>query len=194
MPCGASQSRASRPSVTSSAAAACRCDTRPTSRSGACHPNLVMADVHEHRVCVAHARKRRAHRRVEVDVRRPPGRRGLVQQIGIDVEPRVHAGAGGERLEPQPVDVARHDGVGGEDPCSAHLRWLVVARACDFGDGEQRLRRLLRAAEEAGEEVGVGLRPAGRGERQLGAAILDRNARLREIGVGLRRRPWSGYE
>lgn len=86
---------------------------------------------------------------------RPEYERAVLEEV----EPGVDARAGGEGLEAKPVDVARHDRVGGEDAGADHPRRLVVARAGDLADDEERGRRLLRPPEEAGEEVGMASRP-----------------------------------
>jgi hypothetical protein len=123
------------------------------------HPHLVVTDVHQHRLVVVHLRERRPHRRVEVDVRRSPLARPAVQDAGLQVEPRVDAGAGGERLEAQPVQVGRDDGIRGQDSRGDHVRRLVVARARDLGHDEQSLGRRRGSPRKPLKKYGFGTRP-----------------------------------
>jgi hypothetical protein len=110
---------------------------------------------------------------------------------GLEVEARIDAGARRERLEPQPVEVARHDWVGRHDARRDHLRRLVVAAAGDLGDDEQRLRGLAGLGEEPREEVGMCFTAARSCQRHLGFAAFEGDIRWSEIRVRLLR---SGHE
>jgi hypothetical protein len=110
----------------------------------------------------------------------------VVEDLAVEagrqrVEPGVHPAAPGERLEAQPVPAAGDHRV--ERAGARPVGRLVVAAAGHLRDGEQAGRGRGRRGEEAGEEPGVGRRPAAGLQRQPGPPQFGR----REVPVGLNR-------
>jgi hypothetical protein len=112
---------------------------------------VVTVDAHVQRVLAADPRQRLAQRPVDVDVGGAPVEHVAVE--GEHVEPGVDAAAGGERLEPEPLAVARHDRVAGPPGPG-----LVVAGERHVGHGQQPGGGRGGVGEQPAEEPGVGLR------------------------------------
>lgn len=103
------------------------------------------------RVTRADARQRLPERRVHVDVGGAPVEHLAVERAVQQIKPGVHAATGRERLEPQPVSIARHHRVA--HPAGPRLR-LVVAGQRHVGDAEQGRRGGGRLGHHAAEEPG----------------------------------------